>query len=95
MLDKKADVIAEVMAPMIEDITTFNKDYSHDLKFKPEKDDKLFKKVEEFYSEFKETLLKVDLSTQSSISEESISAMISNIESSIKDELALILNLVL
>ncbi|CAI9291038.1 unnamed protein product [Lactuca saligna] len=58
-------------------------------------DNKVFEKVEEFLSDFKETLSEVDLSTQSSIFEDSIFAMVSNIESSMKAELALILNLVL
>lgn len=43
----------------------------------------------------KETLSKVDFSTQSSISQDSISTMVSNIEANIKAKLVPILNLVL
>ncbi|CAI9283169.1 unnamed protein product [Lactuca saligna] len=76
-------------------LVELNKDYSKDLKDKYEKDDKVFEKVEEFLSGIKDTLSKVDLSNQSSISQESISKMVSNIESSIKAELDPILNLVI
>lgn len=65
------------------------------FKSKQEKDDKVFDKVKEYLSGIKETLSKVDILIKSSISQESISAMVLNIESSIKVELALILDLVL
>ncbi|CAI9266982.1 unnamed protein product [Lactuca saligna] len=65
------------------------------LKVKTEKDDKVFKNIERFLYEFKETFSKVDLSSQSSITPKSISSVVSNIESSFKTELDPILNLVL
>lgn len=55
----------------------------------------MFEKVEEFLSGIEETLSKVDLANQSTISQESISNMVSNIESNIKVKLARILSLVL
>lgn len=46
-------------------------------------------------SEFKEKMSQVDLTSQSSVSHESISNMVLNIEASIKAELAPIFNLLL
>ncbi|CAI9272959.1 unnamed protein product [Lactuca saligna] len=61
LLHKKVDVVENATTCLIEDITAFNKDYSTDLKVKIEKDDKVFEKMEEFMSNFKETLSKVHL----------------------------------
>ncbi|CAI9260127.1 unnamed protein product [Lactuca saligna] len=77
LLHKKVHVVANVTTHLIEDITAFNNNYLKDIKVMNEKDDKVFKKVEDFLSNFKETLLKVDLSSQSSISQDSISTMVS------------------
>lgn len=95
LLHKKINAIANATTRLIDDITAFNMDYLKDLKVKSEKDDKVFEKVEDFLSNFKETMSKVNLSSQSSISQDSIYSMVLSIETSIKEELALILNMVL
>lgn len=79
----------------MENITAFNKDYFGDLKSKFEADGKMFQKVENSLSDFQETLSKVALSSQSSISQDSISAIVSSIKTSFKIELASILDLAL
>lgn len=93
--NEKIDVVASATTRSIEDLIAFNKDYSNDLKVKTKKGEKMFEKVEVFLINFKETLSKVDLPCQSSISQESISAMVSSIESCFKEKLAPILNLVI
>lgn len=55
----------------------------------------MFEKIEEFLYGIKETLSKVDISYQSTISQESLSQMVSNIDSNTKNELDPILNLIL
>lgn len=55
----------------------------------------MFVKLEEFLSSIKQSILKVDRSTQSSVSQESISQLISTIETNIKVDLAPILDLIL
>ncbi|CAI9271433.1 unnamed protein product [Lactuca saligna] len=92
---QQVDVVGNETTRLIKHITAFNNDCLKDLKVKTDKDDNVFEKVEEFLSYFKKTLLKVNISTQSSIYQDSIFTMVSNIESSIKAELASILNLVL
>ncbi|CAH1450719.1 unnamed protein product [Lactuca virosa] len=61
LLHMKFDVVTNATTCLIEDITTFNMYYSKDIKVKVEKYDKVLEKIEEFLSEFKETLSKVDL----------------------------------
>lgn len=95
LLYKKFDVVTNATTHLIEDMIAFNKDYSEDLKVKTEKDDNVFEKVEEFLVDVKETISKVDPLTQSSIFQDSTFARVLNIVSSIKAELAPILNLAL
>lgn len=49
MLHKKVYVIANATTRLIEDITTFNKDYTKDLKVKTDKDEKLLENIEDFF----------------------------------------------
>lgn len=95
LMNKKVDLLMGATTRLVEDITAFNNDYSGDLKSKFEEDGKTFEKVDKSLSDFQETLSKVALSSQSSISQEYISAMISSIESRFKTELVPIPNLVL
>ncbi|CAH1435811.1 unnamed protein product [Lactuca virosa] len=90
MIYKKLDVVAESTTRLIEDITSFNKDYMTGLQDKKKGDAKVFAKVEEFLTKIKAMLL-----TQSTISLESISQMVSHIQSNIKAELDRIRDLVL
>lgn len=60
-LKTKVDVLYNETKRLVEDLTTFNKDYSGDLKVKSEIDAKIFGKVEKSLSEFQETLLKVKM----------------------------------
>ncbi|CAI9288188.1 unnamed protein product [Lactuca saligna] len=53
------------------------------------------KKLEELVGSLKESLSKLDLSQQSVVSQDSISNMISSIESNLKDELSPLLKLVM
>ncbi|CAI9265623.1 unnamed protein product [Lactuca saligna] len=89
LLHGKVDIISTAITRLVE----FN-EYTNQFQTKYEKDEKVFEKVEEFVSGIKDTLLKVDLSNQSHISQESILVMVSNIESNIKVDLAPILSLV-
>lgn len=91
VLHSKVDVIADAIAKLVD----FNTNYSTKLEAKSVKDSYVFAKLEEFLSSIKETILKVDLSNQSSISQESISQLVSTIEINTKAELAPILELVL
>ncbi|CAH1422834.1 unnamed protein product [Lactuca virosa] len=79
LLHEKVHVVAGAITHLVKR----NKVHSKDHKDKSEIDDNVFEKVEEFLSSIKDTLTKVDLSNQSSISEECISKMVSNIKSSI------------
>lgn len=42
LLHKKIDVVADATTRLIEDITTFNKDYSNDLRVKIEANENFF-----------------------------------------------------
>ncbi|CAI9281368.1 unnamed protein product [Lactuca saligna] len=81
-LHKKMDVLSEASTLLIKDITFFNKDYMVSLQDKVKGDALVFAKVEEFLTE-----IKTMLSSQSTISLESISQMVSNIKTNIKDAL--------
>ncbi|CAI9264460.1 unnamed protein product [Lactuca saligna] len=94
-LNKKVDVLANATTQLVEDITTFNKDYPGDLKFNFKQHAKVFEKVDKYLSDFQENFSNVVLSSPSSISKESISAMVSTVESNFKLELAHILDMVL
>ena len=87
MLHSKVDVVADAIIKLVE----FNTAYSTKLEVKSEQDSKVFAKLEEFLSSIKESILKVDLSTQSTMTQESTSQLISKIETNIKIELAPIL----
>ncbi|CAI9278669.1 unnamed protein product [Lactuca saligna] len=65
LLHNKVDVVATAITKLVE----FNTDYSTKLEEKLEKDSQVFEKIEEFLSSIKETILKVDLSNQSSVSQ--------------------------
>lgn len=54
----------------------------------------MFDKLEDFLGSLKESLSKLDLSTQTVVSPDSISKMISSLESNLKAELAPLLKLV-
>ncbi|CAH1424012.1 unnamed protein product [Lactuca virosa] len=69
-LHKMMDVVAEALVRSIEDITSFNKDYTIGLQDKMKGDALVFSRVEEFLTE-----IKTMLSAQSTISPESISQM--------------------
>lgn len=90
-MNKKIDAVASATTRLIEDLTAFNMDYSGDLKVKTKKDD--HEKTEKLLYVYKETLSKVNLSSQSSICQDYIPTMALTIESSFKAELAPILNL--
>ncbi|CAI9271797.1 unnamed protein product [Lactuca saligna] len=83
-------LVAEATTQLIEDITSFNKDYTFVLEDKTKGDAQVFAKFEEFLTEIKTMVLK-----QSTIFPKSISQMVSNIETKIKAELAPIRCLVL
>ncbi|CAH1449341.1 unnamed protein product [Lactuca virosa] len=91
LLHGKVDVIIGAITHLVK----FDNEYTKEFQANSKPDEKVFEKVEEFLSGIKDTFLKVDLSNQSNISQESISMMVSNIKSNIKDELATILSLVL
>lgn len=80
--DKKINVIAEALTCLIEDIYSFNKDYTIGIQDIVKEDAQVFTRVEEFLSEIKTMIL-----AQSTISPESISQMVSNIEKNMKSEL--------
>lgn len=63
MFYKKLDVVVEATTRLVEDITSFNKDYMSGLQDTKKGDDKVFAKVEEFLTE-----IKAMLSTHSTIS---------------------------
>lgn len=60
----KVDVIVDVIAKLVE----FNNSYSTKFDAKTEQDTKVFEKLEEFLSNLKESLSKVDISQQSLVS---------------------------
>lgn len=76
------DAFYEATTRLLEDITSFNKGYTTDLDDKSKGDAKVFVKVEEFLIE-----TKAMPSTKSTISQDSTSQMVSNIDSIIKVEL--------
>lgn len=80
---------------LVEDITTFNKDYTGDLKIKNEAARKVFDRIEKYRIVFQETLSKFDFTSQSSLSPESLSTMVSFVESRFKSECAPIIDSVL
>ncbi|CAI9281696.1 unnamed protein product [Lactuca saligna] len=90
-LHSKVDVVVDAITKLVE----FNTDYLTKLEAKSEKDSKVFAKLEEFLSSIKESISKVDVSTQSTVSQETTSLLISKIETNIKTDLAPILELVL
>ncbi|CAH1422454.1 unnamed protein product [Lactuca virosa] len=97
-LDKSYDVLhskVDAIANVIDKLVDFNTDYSTKLDIKSEKDSQTFANLEEFMSSIKESISKVNVSPQSNVSQESISQLISKIETNIKTELAPILELVL
>lgn len=94
-VNKKVDLVAITTTRLIEDLTAFNKNYYDDLNVKTEKDEKVFEKIDKFLFDYKKSLSKVDLLSQSSISQDSISEIVSSIESSSTTELAPVINLVL
>ncbi|CAI9290975.1 unnamed protein product [Lactuca saligna] len=65
------------------------------LEPKSKKDTQVFENMEEFLSSIKESISKIDLPNQSTVLQESLYQLISNVESNIKSELAPILELVL
>lgn len=91
VLHNKFDFVLDAIAKLVE----FNTSYSTKLEAKSKQDSMVFAKLEEFLSSIQESISKVDLSTQSIVSQESISQLISKIETNIKTELAPILELVL
>lgn len=91
LLHGKVNVIAIAITKSAD----LNSKYTNKLKSKSEKDSQVFEKMEEFLSSIKESILKVNLSHQSIVSQESFSQLSSNIESNIKSELAPILELAL
>ncbi|CAI9302383.1 unnamed protein product [Lactuca saligna] len=52
-IELKVNVLMGTMTCLVEDLTTFNKDYSRDLKLKNEGDGKMFDKIEKNLTEFK------------------------------------------
>ncbi|CAI9300395.1 unnamed protein product [Lactuca saligna] len=91
LLHGKVDVIAGAITYLVE----FNNEYTKQLQVKSENDEMVFEKMEEFLYGIKETLSKVYISNQSTISQESISKMVMNIELNIKAMMDPILSLVL
>ena len=90
-LHGKVDVIAIAIPKSAE----LNPKYTDKLEAKSEKDSQVFEKMEEFLSSIKESILKVNLLHQSTVSQETISQLISTIKTNMKSELAPILELVL
>lgn len=90
LLHGKVDVIVSAITRQVE----FNNEYTKQFEARSEEDKKMFEKMEEFLSGIKETLSKFDLLNQWIISQESLSQMVSNIESNIKTEVAAIRSLV-
>ncbi|CAI9278664.1 unnamed protein product [Lactuca saligna] len=88
---EKVDVVADAIAKLVE----YNTSYSTKRDAKTELGSQVFAKLEEFLSSIKESISKADLLNRSSISQESISKLISSIEANLKAELAPILELVL
>lgn len=91
LLRTKVDVVATAITNLIE----FNTDYLTKLEEKSEKDTQVFAKLEEFLTSIKESISKADISSQSFVSQEAISQLISTIETNMKAELTPILELVL
>ncbi|CAH1422497.1 unnamed protein product [Lactuca virosa] len=91
VLHSKVDVVVDIIKKLVD----FNTNYSNKLEAKSEKDSQVFAKLEEFQFSIKESISKASLSNQSSVSQESSSQLISTIETNIKAELALIIELVL
>ncbi|CAH1452678.1 unnamed protein product [Lactuca virosa] len=78
-LHMKIDVIDQALTCLIEDISSFNKDYTIGIQDIVKEDVQVFTRVEEFLSEIKTMIL-----AQLTITPESISQMVSNIETNIK-----------
>lgn len=89
-LNGKVDIIIDAIKNLVEYYTLF----STMLDAKKKTDLKVFEKMEEFFGSLKESMLKIDLSQQYSISHESISNMIFSLEMNLKEKLAPLLKLV-
>lgn len=57
--NKKVDVLMGEISWLVEDLTTFNKSHSGDLKLRSAADGKVFEKIEKSLSGFQETLSKI------------------------------------
>ena len=65
MSHNKVDVTVTAITKLV----VFNTEYSNKLEAKSEKDSQVFEKLEEYLSSIKESILKVDLSNQSTVSQ--------------------------
>lgn len=89
-LHSKMDVIVDAIKKLVE----YNSLFSTTLEAKTTSDQKVFYKLEEFQGSLKESLSKLDLSQQSTVSQDSISKMNDSLESNLKVELGPLLQLV-
>lgn len=87
----KVDVIVDAIIKLVE----YNILFSTKLEAKTDTYSKVFEKLLEFLGSLKEYLSKLELSQQSDVYHESISKMISSLETNLKTELAPLLKLVL
>ncbi|CAI9301956.1 unnamed protein product [Lactuca saligna] len=82
-----------VVVETIKKLAEYNNSFTTKVDVKNEFDSKVLLKLDEVLGNLKESMSKLDLSQQSTISMESISKMISSLEKSLKINLALILQL--
>lgn len=94
-IQQNVDVLLGATRTLIEDIHAFNKYYVEEWKLKKESDGKVFTNTDNSLTSFHDRLLKFDIPSMTSISQEKISFMVSSVESYFKTQLALILVLVL
>lgn len=94
-IQHNVDVILAASRTLIEDIRAFHKDYEEEMKLKKEYDENTFRGNKNSLTSFHDRLLKFNVQTTTSISEEQITTIVSSIDSCFKTHLALMLDLVL
>ncbi|CAI9272473.1 unnamed protein product [Lactuca saligna] len=92
---KKVEDSVDAIVEAIKKLVEYNTLFSTKLEATTKTDSKVFEKMEEFLGSLKEYFSKLDLSQQSAVSQESISKLISSIESNIKTKIEPIMMLVL